>query len=154
EAGLDVRGGPHISISLDHEQRSVVIRDRGIGVPNSDFVRRLTAIGASSKRGRSRRGFRGVGRLSGLGYCQGLVFRSRSSASEKVKELRWNCRVLRERLRDPSFQGSLQELIREVATTANVLDGSKYPDNFFEVEMLKVLRIRNDLLMNEEEIRA
>lgn len=154
EIGLSVAEGPHISIWLDHVARTVRIRDIGIGVPNQEFVQRLTAIGASGKRGKERRGFRGVGRLSGLGYCQELIFRSRASKAEKVKELRWDSRILRERLRDLAFQGSLTDLIREVATTTTVPDSAPYPDHFFEVEMVKVLRIRNDILLNEDEIRS
>lgn len=153
DAGLDVDHAPQVSIWLNHEQRSVRIRDIGIGVSNRDFVRRLTSIGASTKRGKSRRGFRGVGRLSGLGYCQEVVFRSRSSKLERVKELRWDGRILRERLRDASFEGSLADIVREVTTTSTLNDATQYPDHFFEVEMIKVLRIRNDVLMNEEEVR-
>jgi molecular chaperone HtpG len=153
EAGHDVSAGPHVSIWFDHGARTVRIRDVGIGVPNDEFVRRLTAVGASGKRGKLRRGFRGVGRLSGLGYCQELIFRSRSQAAEKVKELRWDSRALRERLRDASFAGSLAELISEIVTVATIADSSHYPARFFEVELVKVLRIRNDVLMNEEEVR-
>jgi molecular chaperone HtpG len=82
EAGFNIKHEPQITVWLDHEHRSVRIRDIGIGVPNRDFIRRLTAIGASPKCGKARRGFRGVGRLSGLGYCQELVFRSRAAPSE------------------------------------------------------------------------
>ena len=45
---------------------------------------RLTAFGASKKRGKGSRGFRGVGRLAGIGYCQELVFRSRVPGESKV----------------------------------------------------------------------
>ena len=66
---------PHITVHLDQATRCVRIRDNGESIPNRDFVKRITAIGASHKRGTTLRGFRGVGRLSGLGYCQELIFR-------------------------------------------------------------------------------
>jgi hypothetical protein len=144
--------GPQVSIWLEHDQRIVRIRDQGVGVSSADFERRLTAFGASKKRGSSLRGFRGVGRLSGLGYCQELVFRSRQDASSKVRELRWDNRVLREKLRDADYGGTLSDLVKEVATMVTVPAGD-YPARFFEVEMRKVVRIKNDLLMNEDEIR-
>ena len=53
---------PRIDIYLDHAERAIRIRDTGVGVVRRDFVRRLTAIGGSRKRGKSLRGFRGVGR--------------------------------------------------------------------------------------------
>lgn len=152
-ASLDMSSEPDVLISFDHAERIVRIRDQGIGVPAEDFIRRMSAVGASGKRGTSLRGFRGVGRFSGLGYCQELIFRSRSHASAPVKELRWNGRILREKLRDQSFKGNLPELIREIATVTTAQDASTYPDHFFEVEMRKLLRIKNDLLMNEMEVR-
>lgn len=151
--GLPFPSEPQVVISFDHGERTVRIRDVGVGLAGADFVRRLTSIGASRKRGANLRGFRGVGRLSGLGYCQELVFRSRVEAGAKIKELRWDSRVLREKLRDPKYEASLADLVKEVATVTTAQDDSGYPDRFFEVEMRKVVRIKNDLLMNEEEIR-
>lgn len=144
----------HVQISLNHTERTVRIRDIGAGVSNADFVRRLTAVGASGKRGTKQRGFRGVGRLSGLGYCQELVFRSRAKGDTKIKELCWDGRALREKLRDPSFTGSLADLIRTIARVTTISDDGTLPAHFFEVEMRKVVRIKNDLLMNEQEIRS
>lgn len=153
EQQLPFPKGPNVSITFDHNERTVRIRDVGVGLSGADFARRLTSIGASKKRGESLRGFRGVGRLSGLGYCQELVFRSRTEKNAKIKELRWDGRVLREKLRDPAYTGTLTELIKEVATLTHVQDSADYPERFFEVEMRKVMRIKNDLLMNEDEIR-
>jgi len=153
ELGLPFEQGPQVLIILDHVERTVRIRDVGVGVGGAEFVRRLTAIGASKKRGANLRGFRGVGRLAGLGYCQELIFRSRTDGSSTIKELHWDSRVLRERLRDPKFDGSLADLVKEVATVVTAQDSTGYPDRFFEVEMRKVVRIKNDLLMNEDEIR-
>jgi hypothetical protein len=150
---LEFGQGPHVSIHLDHAERVVRIRDGGVGLSAEDFERRLTAFGASYKRGAALRGFRGVGRLSGLGYCQELIFRSRQHAKAKVLELRWDNRLLRERLRDANFKGTLGELVKEVASVST-LSGAEYPARFFEVELRKVIRIKNDLLMNEDEIRG
>ena len=138
ELGLAFEQGSQVLISLDHVERTVRIRDFGVGLSGAEFVRRLAAIGASKKRGANLRGFRGVGRLSGLGYCQELIFRSRTDGTSKVKELRWDSRVLRERLRDPKFDDSLADLVKEVATVATAQDSTGYPDRFFEVEMRKV----------------
>lgn len=146
-------GAPHVRISFDHGERTIRIRDAGIGLSGADFVRRLSSIGASKKRGANLRGFRGVGRLSGLGYCQELVFRSRSTNSSKIWEMRWDGRALRDKLRDPKYGGSLADLVRDVVTVTAFPDATGYPDRFFEVEMRKVMRIKNDLLMNEHEVR-
>lgn len=70
------RSPGHIQIRIDPTERRIVIRDNGTGLRAAEFATRLINLGASTKRGTSARGFRGVGRLAGLGYCQELVFRS------------------------------------------------------------------------------
>jgi molecular chaperone HtpG len=142
-----------VEIWLDHATRSIRIRDNGIGVPSNDFTRRLTSIGMSQKRGRGQRGFRGVGRLSGLGYCQELVFRSRSAEDTKPRELVWNGRRLKELLRDSRYSKSLGDAVKEVATVRTI-SPEGHPNRFFEVEMRGVVRLKNDLLMNEDVVRS
>src|SRR5438552_7111113 len=88
-----------VQISINPESRSVRIRDNGTGLPWKLLPERLMNVGASTKRGTSARGFRGVGRLAGLGYCQSLIFRSRTPGEDRVSELRWDCRSLKSTLR-------------------------------------------------------
>ena len=144
---------PHITIYLDHATRTVRIRDNGESIPNHSFVKRITAIGASHKRGTTLRGFRGVGRLSGLGYCQELIFRGKTEDDSKVFEVSWNSRALKEKMRDASYSGSLVDVIREVVSFKEFPTTDK-SERFFEVEMKKVQRLKNDLLMNEQAIRS
>lgn len=141
-----------IRIRVDPSQRVVSIVDNGTGIPRDDFVNRLTSIGASEKRAKVRRGFRGVGRLSGLAYCQYLVFRSRSAASEPVSELRWDVRRMRNVLRDPEFSGRLKGAVLEtisLKTDTSTADGP----HFFEVRLEGVVRLKNDVLLDESAIR-
>lgn len=140
-----VRG--QIEIYIDPTNRSIRIRDNGAGIPAADFAARLTTLGASSKRGTCARGFRGVGRLVGLGHAQELIFRSRVVGQDDALELRWDCRRLKSVLGDPAFDGDVGDLIAEVVSLRR-LPGSDYPSHFFEVELSKVVRQRNDKLMN------
>lgn len=151
-AGLSL-DDPHITIHLDHAARAIRIRDNGESIPNSQFVKRITAIGASHKRGTTLRGFRGVGRLSGLGYCQELIFRGKAEGDAKVVEISWNSRALKEKIRDVSYTGSLIDIIREVVSFKELPAADK-SERFFEVELRKVQRLKNDLLMNEQAIRS
>src|SRR5207237_2540918 len=85
--GLYTNGSrPHISISIEGGERRVKIRDNGVGIPANAFARRLTALGASKKRGSGARGFRGVGRLCGVAYCAQLIFRIKSKAAARAWE--------------------------------------------------------------------
>lgn len=140
---------PKLEILLDAETRTVRIRDNGISVPAQEFVRRLLAIGASTKRGTRRRGFRGIGRLAGLGYCQELLFRGRAEGEESVFEVSWDARALRQALRADAGPEDLASTIRQVANETR-LPGDGSPRRFFEVELKRVVRIKNDILLNPE----
>src|SRR6185312_5908573 len=82
-----------VEISFDQAARSVVVRDDGTGVAVRDATSTLVAIGASGKRGMGVRGFRGVGRLSGLAYCRELQFRTKAANDTKIISLSWDCRA-------------------------------------------------------------
>lgn len=141
------KAGGRVDIHCDARGRSIRIRDNGTGIAARDFEARLTSFGASAKRGTASRGFRGVGRLAGLGYCQELIFRARASGEARVSELKWDCRKLKEALRAPEFSGDLTKLVGEVVSHRRV-SGDNYPDHFFEVELKAIVRHRNDRLLN------
>jgi molecular chaperone HtpG len=136
-----------VDITLDPSARMVRIRDNGSGIDEATFYNRLTSFGASLKRGTSARGFRGVGRLAGIGYCQELVFRSRAAGARRVNELRWDCRKIKTILRDAAFHGDLADLVSQTVET-RLVDATGWPDHFFEVELRNVIRHRNDQLLN------
>lgn len=152
DAGLAFEEEAGVQIFFDHAERSIRIRDNGISIPFSEFVQRIVTVGASQKRGKRLRGFRGVGRLSGLGYCQELIFRGRAEGNPKVTEIRWDGRALKARYRDQHYNGSLADLVKEV-TTVTLLSPLGFPSRFFEVELRKVSRLKNDILLNEEVVR-
>lgn len=140
-----------VTIDIDAASRSIKIRDNGVGVPSAEFEQRLVAFGASQKRGQGQRGFRGVGRLAGLGYCQELTFRTRAAGEKVVSELSWDCRKLKSVLRGGESDGLLEDLVR---TAASVRSGPTFdePAHFFEVELRGVIRHRNDQLLNPEAV--
>lgn len=136
-----------VEIELDLDKRAAKIRDNGTGIPAADFEARMTSFGASAKRGTNARGFRGVGRLSGLGYCQELLFRSRFTGESQVSELRWDCRKAKTLLRSADFDGDLATVVGQSVQVRRI-DGKKWPEHFFEVELRGVPRLRNDWMLN------
>ena len=140
-----------VEINLDHIDRRVVIRDNGVGLSNAEFPARMLSFGASAKRGTDARGFRGVGRLSALGYVQKLVFRARAKGDTKVLEAAWDGRIVKKLLGSTDAESDLRSIVKE-AVTLKRLDPEDYPAHFFEVELIKPRRIANDRLLNETEI--
>jgi len=58
-----------IDIYIDDSERRITIRDNGCGIPAGEAVATLLDIGNSQKSRNNFRGFRGIGRLAGLSYC-------------------------------------------------------------------------------------
>jgi Histidine kinase-, DNA gyrase B-, and HSP90-like ATPase len=136
-----------VDIHIDYPQRTIRIRDNGVGLHSDEFDETLTAFGASPKRGSPARGFRGVGRLAGTGYCQELVFRSRAAGERRVNEMLWDCRGIKALLRNGDPRGKLTDLIHKAVRVRQVnTDG--WPEHFFEVELRAVVRHGNDELLN------
>lgn len=141
-----------IDISLNPTARSITIRDNGAGLPNSQFTTTMTAIGGSQKRAiPGSRGFRGVGRLAGLGYCRTLSFRSKAKNDREEYQIVWDCVRFKKILRDTSYTGNLGDVIKQVTaiTTTAVDDESAY----FEITLDKVVRLKNDILLNGPAVR-
>jgi hypothetical protein len=136
-----------VEIDIDAEKRTVKIRDNGTGISSAEFESRMTSFGASAKRGTNARGFRGVGRLSGLAYCQELLFRGRAAGESQVSELRWDCRKAKGSLRSADFSGNLTDVVAQCVQVRRI-HGKNWPEHFFEVELRGVPRLRNDWLLN------
>jgi molecular chaperone HtpG len=146
-AGVLQSGEGRVQLVVDPLHRQIVVRDNGIGVPNADFVRTMCAIGSSPKRGTKARGFRGIGRLVGLGYAQELVLRSRSRLDERVMEATWDARMLRDLLRSRN-RAPLDEVVASVVTVTSRDAAPEEPGHFFEVELRKIVRLADDRLLN------
>lgn len=136
-----------VEIYIDRQTRNIRITDRGLGLSSREFFRRLTAIGGSVKRGTKLRGFRGVGRLAGLAFCQELIFRTRAKDSDQIHELRWDTRKVRSILRTSDITLTLAQIIAE-SVEARSIQASVEPTNFFEVELGNVVRHRDDRLLD------
>ena len=63
-----------ISIVVSTKSNRILIRDNGTGISLGKALQTLIDIGNSKKDQCRNRGFRGIGRLAGLGYCDSLTF--------------------------------------------------------------------------------
>jgi hypothetical protein len=137
-----------VAVNIDHAVRSVTIRDDGGGIPANEVTDVLLAVGGSRKRGTQARGFRGVGRLSGLAYCRQIEFVTRAKGAGRTARVTWDCRKLREMI---AANAGMDDLRAVMASTVSVTTEIASPDDlsFFEVRMNDVARLRSDLLLNE-----
>jgi molecular chaperone HtpG len=138
-----------IDLEIHSSTRDLVVRDNGVGIPAAEVEQVLASFGASRKRGKGLRGFRGVGRLGGLGYARALAFRTRASGESEVTEIRWDCRELRDQLASADTR-DLVEVVRSVVTVRRMKAVDQVEPHFFEVRLEGVVRLWNDRLLNAE----
>ena len=63
------KGSEEIHIMIDVENRPISIFDYATGISHENVVSILRNIAHSTKKRGEDKGFRGIGRLGGLGYC-------------------------------------------------------------------------------------
>lgn len=74
ESGILCKGEECIDVIIYSAEKRIIIRDNGLGLYSYEAVSHLLNIGNSKKKSTTTRGFRGIGRLSGLSYCSKLTF--------------------------------------------------------------------------------
>ena len=139
-----------IDIIVDEELSKIIIRDNGMGISNYKAVSTLLNIGNSQKRQSNNRGFRGIGRLGGMSYCNYLRFTT-SYPGESVKTIvEFNCKRLRELLVPGEYeQYNLNRVLEEITTTKQ--DSENDAKHYFMVELEEVCDFSD--LLDLEKIR-
>lgn len=137
----------HIDIQIDRANRRISIRDYAVGLSETEMLKNLFSIGNSKKRGKQLRGFRGIGRLSALGYCKNLIFRSRKTANANVSEIIWDSNAMYQALADSS-ETDLNAILNKISKIASNPPTSTCPDRFFECVLEGVRSSKNDILLN------
>jgi len=142
----DVQHGALIEIVVDGRNRSLTIHDNGIGISSNKAKSTLLNIGCSEKDPTLNRGFRGIGRLGGLGYCDELKFVTKSRGEGIISVCTWDCKKLRQFIADPCTSADTETLIIAVSMFKQQKYSGSLDNHFFKVEMNMIHGGRNDLL--------
>lgn len=139
------RDDSYIKVFLDKENKNIEIEDNGIGIPQKHAYEILTDIGNSNKFYFKNKGFRGIGRLSGLPYCQKLIFET-SFINESLKStLIFNCTKLNDMLIPGSnHEISASKVIESVTTLYHEPEDKN--NHYFKVTLTNVYDNFEDLL--------
>lgn len=140
-----------IEIKINDKKREISIRDNGIGIPAAEVYNKLGDIGKSEKDFKEQRGFRGIGRLGGLGYCDELTFVTSYAGENKKTITVWDCKQLRNLLL-PNVEKDLDviELVNRVTEDSTESDGKD--EHYFEV-ILTGVRKENENLLDKDDIK-
>ena len=134
-----------IDITLDLDRREIRVCDNGTGILSQDVYHVLGDVGKSQKSHQENRGFRGIGRLGGLGYCDKLQFVT-SYKGESCKTITlWNCRELR-RLLQPHVGQNMSLMDVVDAVTSQEQQPEEEGAHYFEVILTGITEGHSDLL--------
>ena len=137
QEGLEKKDKFFIDININLQNNSITIVDNGTGIRCDSAVKRLTDIGNSQKDRSSSRGFRGIGRLAGLGYCDTLIFTT-SFIGESCKTIvSFDAKELSFLLHDKSSKtDSANEVLEKVISVKQIPEKAK--KHYFSVELVGV----------------
>lgn len=135
--GMLEQQGMRIDIIVNADESYISIKDNGTGISAAEAAQTLMNVGSSKKRNANNRGFRGIGRLGGMSYCNTLVFTT-SAENEKVKTVvSFDCKKLRHLLVPGEYEDmSLSAVLEEITTIETFPE--KEEKHYFCVEMVDV----------------
>jgi len=149
-----IEGSPNqktgkVEIFVDTKGRNITIRDTGPGLSHQRAKDALVPIARSDKKKVSDRGFRGIGRLSGLAFSQSVTFLTRDRAKIPVTQVIWKGEELRRCIQE-GF--SLEETILQCVNIEKI-EIQDVPDHFFEVRIEGIHRQAASSVLNINTVR-
>lgn len=112
------KGSEEIHIKIDAENRHISILDNATGIPYENVVSILRNIAHSTKKRGEDKGFRGIGRLGGLGYCSKLKFETSFFGEDKKSIMTWDAELLKYIINDRDNNEEAVEVLSRVTKTS------------------------------------
>ena len=139
----------HIVIQLDKKHRNIFIEDNANGIPANEIEKRLANVADSEKIQGESKGFRGIGRLGGIGYCKELRFVTSYYGEPTQTTMIWDAAKLKAIIGDSSNHDTAEQVLDKIiAYEESPCDKDKH---FFRVEMLGI-NAENDRLLDEDDV--
>jgi molecular chaperone HtpG len=136
-----------VDIKLNQQERSISIQDNGPGLNSQEFTEVLGSMGESKKKDKDLAGCRGIGRLSGLGICDEIIFSSHSESCLTTEICRINAKGIRDGLNKSSKETELSEFLSKYVQFSS--EKTEVPGKtFFNIKFVNVKRLASDLLLN------
>lgn len=134
-------------IKIDINAKKIIIEDNATGIQSNRVQSLLGSIATSEKDRYSDKGFRGIGRLGGLGYCDTLTFETTYKGETTKSIMDWDAKQLKDSIND-------KVEIEATVLVSAITDFSKEPEaenaHFFRVIMEGVTRSE---LLDEEKVK-
>jgi molecular chaperone HtpG len=148
EGILDNIDSGEIHINIDKDQRVIEIYDNATGIKEKEVYPILGNIALSNKDRDNERGFRGIGRLAGLGYCEELIFETSYIGEEIKSTMSWNAKKFKEIINNRENREEATKVIESIITSKQEIE--EIDKHYFRVVLKGVT---NDELLNIKGIK-
>ena len=139
-----------VNIILDSKYRSVRINDNGTGIVKKFAAKKLLDIADSFKDGKNTAGHYGIGRLTGLQFCERLIFKTSAKGEDEYTQVVFDSNLAREILNDSNDHRNAEEVVNSISTVST---GKENVDaHYFEIEMENI-RADYSQLLDEDSVR-
>jgi len=138
----------HVWIKIDNRSKKISIEDNATGISYGKIEDVLKNIAQSHKERGVDKGFRGIGRLGGLGYCDELRFITSFKGEDVKSVMVWNAKELKDIINDRSKKETASDVIDNVVRTD--VESEDPDEHYFKVELL---RVNNAALLDRDGIK-
>jgi len=145
--GLITHEQGEIHINIDPDKLTITIEDNATGIAQNEVLPVLQNIAQSTKRRGVDKGFRGIGRLGGLAYCEKLVFETSFKGEDVKSILIWDASLLKSIINNRTSKEDAVSVVQQV--TKLELHKEEVEKHYFKVTMQGV---SNDELLDKKEI--
>ncbi len=145
---LDQKDDGRINIAIDKGLKEIGIEDNATGIKSDAVLQFLGDIANSQKDRIKRKGFRGIGRLGGLGYCEKLIFKTTYKGEATKSIITLNAKQLKQIIEDRSYTGDAAAVMS--AITSLEKQEEEVDAHYFKV---KLNNVTNEDLLNETNVK-
>ncbi len=125
-----------IEIEINKSKKTITFEDNATGIEQSKVVEILRNVATSTKRRGIDKGFRGIGRLGGLAYCDELVFETSYLGEPTKTTMSWSGKDLRAIASNPDVKISASKVIDQI--TAFTVSYEEEDKHYFKVTLQNV----------------
>ncbi len=136
EGILEKKSKGEINITIEIHKKCISVEDNATGIRSEDVLHFLGDVANSQKDRTKRKGFRGIGRLGGLGYCKTLVFETSYKGENVKSKITLNANQLREIIEDKSIKMDAAAVISVITTLEKFKEDVE--SHYFKVKLNEV----------------
>lgn len=138
-----------INITIEKELKTIVIEDNATGIMDENVLQFLGDVANSQKDKEKRKGFRGIGRLGGLGYCDKLIFETSYFGENTKNTITLNAKQLKQILTNKADTSDASTVISLI--TKLDISVCKSEDHYFKVTLENVT---NEILLDSDSVSS